>query len=113
MKTRMLTLLVVSAALTGCATPLPVVDTPIYDKTLPFQAANFEELKKSMLGYHHAYMTEAKNKREKHQAASEVSFYSSILGLIGGAVESLNTVIAGATGAAAGGIYNDRYQLQV
>ncbi|MDP1927565.1 MAG: hypothetical protein Q8K62_03540 [Thiobacillus sp.] len=113
MKKSVLTLLVVPVAFGGCATPLPVVDTPKYEKELPFKANTFDDVKISFMGFYHAYNDEAKDKRRKNQTASETSFYSSIIGLIGGVAEAVPVAIAGATVAAGSGIYSDRYRLQV
>lgn len=98
---------------TGCAGPLPVVDEPTSNAKIPFQGDAFNQLKEKMQGYYDAYIKKAEGLRRKNQKASEVTFYSSLLGLIGGAAESVNTVIAGAVGAAGGSVYSDRYGLQV
>lgn len=104
------------ATLSGCAsTPLPVQDKP-KPATDPFpfgDVSTFDNVNALFKGYHLSYSEEAVKKRTNAQTASETSFYSSVVGVLGGIAGSVPTAAAGGGMAAGAGLYQDRYRLQV
>lgn len=122
--------------LVGCATPIPVKNSPTFvchersedgflqydrsgntiDKACnpPIEdAANFNDLIRLYSGYYQTYIMEAKAKRLAGQNASEVSFYGAVVGILGGMANSTATAIAGGTVAAGGQLMSERYRHQV
>jgi hypothetical protein len=114
------------ALLVGCATPLPVAefDAPGTSggRTIASYAARdfpygelktFAQVQGAMRAYRHLYLEEADKKRLQAQNASEVSFFSSIVGVLGGVAKSQDAALAGGGVAAGAGLYADRYRLTV
>lgn len=112
--------------LAGCATPLPIAefDPPdkaggrhfnkYADRSLPYGSVKtFGEVQTAMRAYRHLYLEEADKKRLQAQSASEVSFFSSVLGVLGGVARSQDAALTGGGIAAGAGLYSDRYKLIV
>lgn len=111
-------------AISGCASPWPIpVAQPsadcLHDKTLTAcqnESDNLDTLAdviRAFRAYAVTWRQAADGKRQDAQASSEVSFYGALIGAIGGIVKSPPTAIAGTAVAAAGGIFSQRYRLDV
>ncbi|MFM0557594.1 hypothetical protein P0D69_42650 [Paraburkholderia sediminicola] len=111
-------------AISGCASPWPIpVDKPsaacLKDKTLATcqnESDHLDTLADVIVAFRAYAVTwrgSADGKRQDAQASSEVSFYGALVGAIGGIVKSPQTAIAGTAVAAAGGIFSQRYRLDV
>lgn len=111
------------ALLAGCGAlqPLPVAEfssneqfNQAVDQKLPFGDLNsFQKVQDAFVAYHNLYTAEARRKRQAAQNVNETSFYSSILGVLGGLAKSLEAAATGAVGAAGAGLMSDRYKLAV
>ena len=107
---------------TGCSSlPIPVKNDISYlnkvttDKSkLPYgDLSSIDSAQISMQKHSIMYREEVLQKRKKAQYASETTFYSSIIGVIGGLTKSFTTALTGGLGAAGSGLYSDRYRLEV
>lgn len=80
-------------ALTGCGTPLPVEDKLSRTKVVPFDLSTFDSIKIEFRTYYLIYSDAAVSKREYAQNSGEVTFYSAIVSVVGGAYGSVKTAI--------------------
>lgn len=111
--------LVLAALLTGCASnrPLPVIDNPVFlngndTANMPYgDANNIVDYQAIFKGYYLAYSREANNKRLSNQKADETTFYSTIIGVVGGIAKSMTTAIGGAAVAGGSSAYSDHYNM--
>ncbi|WP_431113234.1 hypothetical protein [Variovorax paradoxus] len=114
--------LVACAFMTGCATPLPVVD---YASTAEREAGTFaryqplnnfydvENVVDEFEAYHFLYSHAANELRLKSQSANEIGFYASLAAVVAGIAKSRDPVIAGGVLAAGTSIYSEHYKLEV
>lgn len=100
--------------LSGCSTPLPIVDRTTPNGDFPFgDVGSFDKVKAKFKDYYLLYSDEAQSKRVVAQRASETGFYGAIVGVLGGLAKDFDTAATGALVGAGAGLYNDRYRLQV
>lgn len=108
-----------AVCLVGCGTiptPLPVAKLPedYMNKDEPWAKINsLDDAAKTFLAYSIFYTDQAAAKRKMAQNANETSFYSSVIGVIGGIVKSATTAITGGVVGAGAGLFTDRYRLDV
>jgi len=104
----------VIVTLTGCSTPLPIVDRDNPTGTFPFgDVSSFDNVKAKFKDYYLLYSDEAQTKRIYAQRASETGFYGAVFGVLGGLAKDVDAAITGAVVGASAGLYSDRYRLQV
>lgn len=106
-------LIIFAALLTGCATPLPVKDSPKQaSDSLRGQLKTFEDVKKNLAGFADTYEKAAKDLRETAQTNSETGFYASAFAVVGGMANSLSAALTGGAVAGGAGLLSDRYRMQ-
>jgi hypothetical protein len=110
------------ALLASCTTPLPVAEfdasrwkfEDYAKREIPFgKVDTFPQVRAAVLAYYNLYSEEASQKRLRAQTTSEISFYSSIVAILGGLAKSREIVEAGGLTAAGAGLYSERYRLTV
>lgn len=108
--------------LTGCATPLPIVDYASTQERAQGPYAryqpqnNFSDLPKAVEefeAYYFLYQHTSDQLNLRKQSAGEVGFFSSVLAILGGAAKSPGAVVTGGLGTVGSSIYSERYRLDV
>lgn len=103
----------------GCSSvPIPVAndisETTVDDSKLPQgNLTTTANVLSSMRRHSKLYSLEAYKKRRNALISSETTFYSSIVGVVGGLTKSITTAVAGGAGAAGASLYSDRYKLEI